>query len=76
MQETLRQDGLIHRRAMSGHGRAQCGAEAPEYGWLNLSNTGVGVTCPRCNPAPVPAASIEELIAEAAARFRAAQETP
>ena len=48
MRSTLRQDGLVHRMGIGGRGRAQCGAEAAEYGFLNLSNNGVGITCPDC----------------------------
>lgn len=54
MKQTLRQDGLIHRQAMSGSGRAQCGATAPDQGFLNLSAHGVGVTCPDCQPKQAP----------------------
>ena len=48
MKSTLRQDGLIHVNSLGGRGRARCGAVAPEYGFLNLSNNGVGITCPDC----------------------------
>lgn len=54
MQATLRQDGLIHRMAMSGRGRAQCGATAPEHGYINLAHNGVGITCPSCQPQQPP----------------------
>lgn len=54
MRATMKQDGLIHRQAMSGRGRAQCGATAPEHGYLNLSMHGVRVTCPRCQPQESP----------------------
>lgn len=50
MEATATHDGLVHRRAMSGRGRAQCGATAPERGYLNLSVHGVRVTCPSCQP--------------------------
>lgn len=70
MQRTLRQDGLIHRASMSGRGRARCGATPPEHGWLNLSTSGVGVTCPSCNRGPLDPQSAMEQIAAAAARFR------
>ena len=49
-QATATHDGLVHRRAMSGRNRAQCGATAPERGYINLSTHGVRVTCPDCQP--------------------------
>ena len=37
---------LIHRYGMRGG--AQCGAKADKFGRLNISITGVRVTCPAC----------------------------